>query len=969
MSSSKILNETEAAIKLGITKELLYAYIRNAPKKHLGHTRKLVTVIREGKNYFEETELDNFDNYLKEPWSSIADKRPDIPKYIQEYLKTEIGGKCPISGKGYPLDNAHIEDYSISFSHHHHNLIRVAKDEHAKADSGVLSKALLKQYKNTLIANLRQRLAVENNAYQQSYLPPLPHQVFVGRYKQLFELTALMEVERMIVIQGIGGIGKTELLLNALQNVKYHNPVLWIDLETVSSLEDLIIIMHDGISQLTGKQLSKSIVAELRSITITIILDSLEKLLIPQRDEIEDFLKALMIKTEQVQLIITSQMDLSIIDQQKHTIHLTGIGDEDVLAFLKILLPNGTPIQPVESDWIIDFCNGHPLSIKLISSLVKFYGSTVKAIEIVDKQKNLQQPLRRSQDKSTSLDVCLSTVYNCFSAEEKSLLFYVSCFVCGLKINWLTGMSAGGITEKRVATIKQFFFLETRKDRLGFKRVAVPNPIRPFLAGKSKAPEVDFETIELDALVNIMMEAMMVDAYYVEGGINGSPAFGIARLEDELPNILEAFHIAQERAAFNRSDKKKEEDYLRIVTGIANGLGKFCFTRAYFEYGLAFSKAAIEANLSLNEIDIAATQYMYLAQIYERQFDHKGLERTVKEMTEIAEHTENQGMKINVAWASGRLAMELCQWDDALAHYQSALDMTMAEEKAKGKVGLGSAVLNKYENIILPGNIALLKSEIGKVYEFSGCLHEAIKFYREAIHIHESFNDETNLLADYHHLGYCLVHTGKLDEGVAYFLKSVEGFNRNGQYEYLANSLSELGRIAIDKPELITHELIDEEKISNALESLFFQLKDILLRLTQEMDFSVAFELIPGPVMGKVLYLSMLISLTEYRYLLCEYIEEFANTIPIREGKPGLFRGIVNISFSVGGVDSWRDQPDRDKNLRNLYTTCIFINGGPDIHGQTQVFQWLAFWLNHVRLKEGVTAAEMWTEAWDSFDE
>jgi hypothetical protein len=41
-SKLKLLSVTEAALKLGITKELLFAYIRNAPKKNLGENRKLI---------------------------------------------------------------------------------------------------------------------------------------------------------------------------------------------------------------------------------------------------------------------------------------------------------------------------------------------------------------------------------------------------------------------------------------------------------------------------------------------------------------------------------------------------------------------------------------------------------------------------------------------------------------------------------------------------------------------------------------------------------------------------------------------------------------------------------------------------------------------------------------------------------------------------------------------------------------
>ena len=97
MSNTKLLSVTEAAIHLGITKELLFAYIRNAPKKNLGEDRKLNTVEKNGQNYFTEEELISFDTYLKQPWSKSGEPRPAIPSYIKEYLKVEIGGKCPIA--------------------------------------------------------------------------------------------------------------------------------------------------------------------------------------------------------------------------------------------------------------------------------------------------------------------------------------------------------------------------------------------------------------------------------------------------------------------------------------------------------------------------------------------------------------------------------------------------------------------------------------------------------------------------------------------------------------------------------------------------------------------------------------------------------------------------------------------------------------------------------------------------------
>ncbi|WP_350107725.1 hypothetical protein, partial [Fulvivirga sp.] len=197
------MNETQAAIHLGITKELLYAYIRNEPK---GDGRTLNTIIKDGKNYFEETELDAFDSFLKEPWAEPGEKRPPIPTYIKDYLKTEIQGKCPITGKGYPLQDAHIIDYADCLNHHHHNLIRICSEVHTKADNAVVPKEVLKETKRQLIGTLKQRLLQEDEGYRRSFAPPKPNYFFVGRMEELLDLTEAMEFNSMVIVQGIGGI-------------------------------------------------------------------------------------------------------------------------------------------------------------------------------------------------------------------------------------------------------------------------------------------------------------------------------------------------------------------------------------------------------------------------------------------------------------------------------------------------------------------------------------------------------------------------------------------------------------------------------------------------------------------------------------------------------------------------------------------------------------------------------------------
>jgi tetratricopeptide (TPR) repeat protein len=966
LMTQRILNDTQAAMWFGITKELLYAYIRNAPKKHLGHDRKLISVVQDGKNYFELNELQNFDNYLREPWSAEGDKRPDIPKYIDEYLKTEIGGNCPITGKGAPLDNAHIEDYAVSRSHHHHNLIRIAKDEHYKADTGIISKDILRVHKQRLVDSLRKKLSLEDGLFPQSSAPPRPHELFIGRNRDLSILTALMETERMIIIQGIGGIGKTQLLLNALRSVRYHNPVIYIDADGVTELKDLKIIIQNGVSEATNNPLGKTLINDLKALTITIILDSLERLLISQRDEVEDFLTNLMLKTESLQLIITTQVDLKLFDHQQHTLQLSGIDDASALSIIKSLLPGTLPLSGDEINWILEFCNGHPLSIKLLAMLIQFYGAAAPAIQKLQDRETLEKPLRRQHNKGTSLGLCLSTAYECMSEEQRRLLFYVRCYPNGLKVKRIPPISGISDLSQNIAEIKQFFFLESRVDILGFERISVPNPVRPFLANVAGLQKEQTKKIELEAWENIAVEAAIIDAYYIESGTHGPQSFGIQRIEDELPNIMEAFHGAQK--AFDAGVPRGDaliENYGHVVTGIATGLGKFCFTRGYFEYGLMVSKAAIKINLWFKDFNIAATQYMYLAQLQDRQYDFDGLLKTVEEMEALADSSKDIDMTINANWARGRFLLENRKWDEARQKLEAALRLTLEQEEVI--LDMGSTIMQDFSKAIRPGNIALLHSELAKVYEFSGNLEKAIEFHQDAISAQVKINDETNLLSSYHHLGYCLIHSGRTDDGLEYLFKSIEGFYRNGQIEYLGNSLWEIGKMVMDRPDLITHPLIDEDRIDAALGDVFEQIEGNFERLILKMEPEAAWEQIPAQLIGKLICLMMLAACTEHRVLLTVYVYELSERLPVKTAGLNYTTAIMSLAYSLGGVDQWRDLEEKQQVLNQMYQACLIINGGPDINGATPIFQWMAFWLDLVGLEKKITAQQVWDLAWDSF--
>lgn len=967
-----LLSVTEAAFKLGITKELLFAYIRNAPKKHLGHDRKLISVVKEGQNFFKADELIEFDEYLKKPWSSSSETRPIIPSYIQDYLKVEIGGKCPISQKGYPLENAHIISYNESLSHHHHNLIRISKEEHTKIDNGIISRHLLSDTKSKLIESLRTKLKQEGNNYQSSFNPPQPHPTFIGRFSELVQLTNAMEHEKLVIIEGLGGVGKTELLLNAFENVKYHNPVVWVNVEMIGSFQDFLVILNNGISQHI-EITQESIFDTLKNVPITFVFDSLEKLLISERDNLEGFIEKIITQTNNCQILITSQIDLSVLDHNKKIIKLKGLTSHFSLELLNCLLDEDTLMLDDECKWILNFCNGHPLCLKLIVSIIKFNNNVKRAILHLQGDGVPKHPTRKIHNKMTALDICLSTIYDILSHEQKKIIHYIKFFPAGLKLNWAEQHFPENNFFENISILRQFFFIDISKDQLDFERIIIANPILPFLKEKAKENSSIIEDeLNMEAISEIMIEAIIIDSHYIENGIYGSPAYGIRRLEDELPNILEAFKVSRDKAYFyeNVSNDKLKEKYLNFIVGIAGALGKFCWARGYFEYGTMISKAGIDANLKLKNYEIASTQYMYLSQIQQRQHNKAGFSKTVDDLIDLANTTNNIHIQIDAAWANGRLQLQKHNFSKALVLFNEAVKLIkMVLKDFQQSEFYNEEKLKEYGKAHLLGNLSLITSEIAKVYEFSGRFDEAAKNYEEAIKTHEKFNDETNLMSCYYHYANCLVELNQTDKAIDYYLKAVEGFKLNGQFEYLSNVISGLGIIVEDNLNFMDNENFNKETFIIVIENLKYDFQNFIDFELKHNDLNSIAKKIPHSLLSRLICIIKIMSFTPYCFLVTDWVIEFAEKFRIENIEFGYFTAVLNLGHAIGAVEEWKGMSTNEPlMIKTILQSCVIINGGPDLQSKTRIFYWLEKWMKYRNLDLEATAEKLWDKAWATFE-
>ena len=285
-----LLTPLEAAHYLGITRELVFQYTKPKFAKE-SRLRKLKTVEFDGAARFSASELDDFDALLAGKWPSNEGRRPQVPRAIEDHLRAESFNQCARCGTGNGVETAHIKSWAKSHSHHPANLIRICSACHVEHDRHkslptselqALKKKLVERTKSEIMANLH------GHSIASAY--PGPISQFVGREKEQTLLVSSLRYKRSLMITGAGGIGKTELLVQAIAAVECDRPVIWIDVENHRSSSDALAALRTklGSSQVACPE--EKVSGLLDSLEACVIFDGVERTVPEDIDAFEDAL-------------------------------------------------------------------------------------------------------------------------------------------------------------------------------------------------------------------------------------------------------------------------------------------------------------------------------------------------------------------------------------------------------------------------------------------------------------------------------------------------------------------------------------------------------------------------------------------------------------------------------------------------------------------------------------------------------
>jgi tetratricopeptide (TPR) repeat protein len=805
-STDPLLDEIEAALRLRITVDLLFKYARYAPKKSLGNTQRLTYEAGPAGAGFRTRVLDAWDTYLKEPWAGPGDERPIVPAYVERHLDVEGGGRCAWCHSGHKLETAHIDGYALSRSHYHHNLIRLCADCHTKYDDGLILRNDMVRRKTELNNRLSRQLELDTHAQRlRPFRPPNPDANFVGRAAIVHELADHLRKHRVISVEGAGGIGKTQVALQAVA-LSVQTPIVWIDVATYSSAFDLHIAVSTALTE-HGFPAAQKLPDSLQYASLLLIFDGVEHLANTSSKDVTAFFSDLISYTHTPQFLFTSQVSLRAIAPAA-TVSVPPLNENESRRVLTSAhwarLAIDVESQSLEE--ILTFCDGHPLCLRLAVQLIDHYESTNEVARRIRHAGTnvLAQPGRQQHTHTSSVQTCLNVAIDALGTDENILLFLISCFPGGCSTHWLL-LPREDVGDDPIATVAELrrWNLVTREAHTdGLTRYHMLSPIRHHLqyTVRDRHPDA-YRQIRLEIAEQMAVEAAVLDSF-VESPAKSER--GLTRLECELSNYLDALELSRDALATGGPDAYIKR-HLRVVAALPHLLATFLFAKGLLTVGVRVLRIGIAACKQMGDHEDAALLYAFLFTLYHRQHDFDAVLSVAAELAELGSQTGTPRINALAALAHGHA--EIRDPNLARQHYEIAVNIY------RTNLGISGTASEDRSGML---GVALLA--LGEAHLALRDIVQALKTYEEALQVLRDVPHPTNLGTSHHQIGNCHANAGNYDAAWASYLRAAESFFQTGVSDFLSNSLSEMGLLIGTWPSSNSHiDALPKEMLTRGL--------------------------------------------------------------------------------------------------------------------------------------------------------
>ncbi len=665
-------------------------------------------------------------------------------------------------------------------------------------------KIIQKHYPQFSYLDVNSSLLIEQQLKLMS--PPRASQSFFGRENELLTLTKALQSESSVLISGVGGIGKSELLLQALKQCEANKTVIWCSIDKYHSVEELILALRQVFTVQDVPCSRDNLPFHFDKVKACLVFDGIEQSNLDNLEELEDLIKEWHSVTISTQFVMTSQVTLYGFPDQT-TIQLKGLNKSASRSLFNQLYGTDCLITDQGIDDLLQFCDGHALAITLSSALTKYYGGAVNALKFINKKNSqaLGLPGRRRHNRHTSLEVCLQIAYDSLPEDTRQLLWALSEAPAGVFTQWFdTEWLEIKETREAYASLKRWHFVDDIRINEQLSETRVLTPIRKFVVEqvKQEDPESYERIIKLLALHLHIQVAVLEQKFDTA---EDTPHL-MSRYNAILPNLLNVIELALAR--------ENDRELSDIAGSIASAIMPYYFVLGAPEIGAKVLKVVAELALKTNNIEKAndlIQQFMCLAQ---RAGDKALFTEAEKLVTSIELAADGLDLAPELS-----MSKAIAGSNDSLLsaqHARVAIDgfQNRLLELQKSIIK-GDDLKFKLESLF--NNIANSFSVLGTALLNQNKPDEALKAYHQALEHQVGSSIGTNQGQILHQIGNCESELGNHKDAIEHYIEAANIFFYVEMQDYLSHSFTEIGYnlLDVDLPEL--HKQLTEECIAAAL--------------------------------------------------------------------------------------------------------------------------------------------------------
>ena len=296
-----------------------------------------------------------------------------------------------------------------------------------------------------------------------SYASNLPLQMtsFVGRGRELVEITKAFDDTRVVTLTGVGGVGKTRLAVQVGAELlpRFGDGVWLCELGPVADrgLVPEVVAAALGVQQRPGMSLAESILAACRNRELVLVLDNCEHLL----DAAATLVEAMVRACPGVCVLATSREGLGVSGERILVVRSLGLPATDGLpgdsveeadavrlfCDRAVSARDGFVLGADNVDAVAQICDrldGIPLAIELAAARVRMMTPGEIADRLDERFRLLTGGARTAVERHQTLRQAVDWSYDLLAPREQELLNRLGVFAGGFTLDAAESVAAGG---------------------------------------------------------------------------------------------------------------------------------------------------------------------------------------------------------------------------------------------------------------------------------------------------------------------------------------------------------------------------------------------------------------------------------------------------------------------------------------------------------------------------------------------